>query len=229
MDGADCQIAFGPITRPRTLYRAGNAGPRASCCAKSDTHHATRPTLSACTTEHDTRAATSSADESSLTASTTIGASSFAHMLSEQAEAVDAHNVLSVKHRGRIDAGILYASTSAVPWAILHARTFEHDVLERGEGGGRLRARAVIVDPAVASRAFRGVMGSLVRRIVVRRMHVWPLRGRRRRVRQPETTERDGCVRGVAIWWGFGELRGLRFLVDAGSMACDRGRDPRGR
>ncbi|MCL2823846.1 MAG: hypothetical protein FWD57_07645, partial [Polyangiaceae bacterium] len=60
-------------------------------------------------------------------------------------------HVVSVKHRGRIGAGMLDAATSAVLWAILHARTFEHDVVECGECGGCLRDRAVIVDPGVAT------------------------------------------------------------------------------
>ena len=75
-----------------------------------------------------------------------------AQMLSGRTEPVDAHHVLSLKHWDRIGRGELYAGTSAVPWAIVHARTFQHDVLECGECGGRLRVRAVVVDPAVAAR-----------------------------------------------------------------------------
>jgi len=55
---------------------------------------------------------------------------------------------------------MLYAATSAVLWAILHARAFEHDVVESGECGGRLRVGEVIVDPAVASK----IVASISRR-----------------------------------------------------------------
>jgi len=74
----------------------------ASCCAKSNAHHATRPKLAARTTAHDTRTATSPADESISTASSTIGVRVLVHMLTGQVEVDDAHNVLSVKHRSRI-------------------------------------------------------------------------------------------------------------------------------
>jgi len=73
-----------------------------------------------------------------------------AALLSESAEVMDAHNVLSVRHWDRIGRGLLHAATSAVPWAILHARTFDQDVLLCGRCGGRLRVRAVIVDSEVA-------------------------------------------------------------------------------
>ena len=79
-----------------------------------------------------------------------LGACVIAALLSESAEVMDAHNVLSVRHWDRIGRGLLHAATSAVPWAILHARTFDQDVLLCGRCGGRLRVRAVIVDPEVA-------------------------------------------------------------------------------
>ena len=88
---------------------------------------------------------------------TPLGACRLARMLSGQAGVVGAHGVLSVKHWDRIGQGALYAGTSAVPWAILHARTFDHGVLRCGSYGGRLRARAVVVDPAVAT----GILMSL--------------------------------------------------------------------
>ena len=72
---------------------------------------------------------------------------------------VHAPNVLSADHLARIQGGLLYAATCAVPWAILHARTFDHDVLECPRCGGRLWVRAVIVDPDVAGR----ILASLAR------------------------------------------------------------------
>ena len=86
-----------------------------------------------------------------------LGACRLAQMLSGQAVVVDAHNVLSMKHWDRIGQGVLYAGTSAVPWAILHARTFDQDVLRCGSCGGHLRVRAVIADPALAT----GILVSL--------------------------------------------------------------------
>ena len=63
-----------------------------------------------------------------------------------------AYNVLSVKHLAKILGGLLYAATSAVPWAFLP----KTDVRARRDGlrdcGGRLRLRTVIVDPGVAMR-----------------------------------------------------------------------------
>ena len=84
------------------------------------------------------------------TAHRPIGARVIAELLSRPAEVVDAHNVLSVSHWDRIGRGLPYAAPSAVPWAILHARTFDQDVLLCGRCGGGLRVRAVIVDPEVA-------------------------------------------------------------------------------
>ncbi|MCL2824273.1 MAG: hypothetical protein FWD57_09800 [Polyangiaceae bacterium] len=55
------------------------------------------------------------------------------HMPTGQGDAVDAHNVLFLKHWDRIGAGMLYAATSAAPRAILLARAFEHNVLACGE------------------------------------------------------------------------------------------------
>ena len=52
-----------------------------------------------------------------------IDARVIAALRSDSTEAMDAHNVLSVRHWDRIGRGLLYAATSAVPWAILHART----------------------------------------------------------------------------------------------------------
>jgi len=139
---------------------------------------------------------------------------------------VNAHNVISVTHLG--GAGILHATTSTVPWAILHARTFEHDVLECGECRGRLRDIAVIVDPAVAS----NIPASISRRdgprwfggswSAVCIVGHWA-------VERSFSGDNgvDGWIRGIAMWWGFGELMGLRFWVDASSMACDRNRDAR--
>ena len=54
---------------------------------------------------------------------TPLGACRLGQMLSGQARVVDAHSVFSVKYWDRIGQGALYAGTSAVPWAILHART----------------------------------------------------------------------------------------------------------
>ena len=72
-------------------------------------------------------------------------------------EAQAEYDVLSVQHLDRIRGGLLYSATSAVPWAILHERTFEHDVMVCGHCGGRLRLRAVIVDPEVAMRILASV------------------------------------------------------------------------
>ena len=65
---------------------------------------------------------------------------------------VPAPNILSDRHLARIRGGLLHAATASVPWAVLHARTFDNDVLSCCRCGGRLRVRAVIVDPAVARR-----------------------------------------------------------------------------
>ena len=56
-----------------------------------------------------------------------------AQMFSGSVDVVGAHNVLSVKHWDRMGRGMLYAGSSSVPWAILHARTFQHDVLACGQ------------------------------------------------------------------------------------------------
>ena len=69
---------------------------------------------------------------------------------------VDARSVLSVSHWERIDGGLLCAATSGVPPAMLHARTFEDDVLSCGRSGPRLRERAVIMKMEVAGRILRG-------------------------------------------------------------------------
>jgi len=68
-----------------------------------------------------------------------LGACVIAELLSGVGEALDAHNVVSVRHWDRIGRGLLYAATSADPWAILRARTFDQDVLLCGRCGGRLR------------------------------------------------------------------------------------------
>ena len=70
-----------------------------------------------------------------------ISAAMFGPMLSVpiKVEAQAAYNVLSVKHLDRIRSGLLNSETSALPWAILHERTFEHDVMMCGHCGGRLR------------------------------------------------------------------------------------------
>jgi len=73
-----------------------------------------------------------------------------AQLLTGPVEAFDAHSVLSANHSIPL-VDVLNAATSAVPWAILHARTFEHNVLECGNCGERIRVRAVIADPAVAT------------------------------------------------------------------------------
>ena len=83
---------------------------------------------------------------------TPIGACRLAQKLSGQAKPVHAHSVLSVKHWDRIGQEEPHAGTSAVPWAILHAGTFDQDVLMSGSCGAGLRVRAVIVDPAVVTR-----------------------------------------------------------------------------
>ena len=69
---------------------------------------------------------------------------------------VDARSVLSVCHWERIGRGLPYAATSAVAWAILHARTFDHDVRSCGRCSPRLRVRAVIVDMEVAGQILKG-------------------------------------------------------------------------
>ena len=84
-----------------------------------------------------------------------IGASILALRVS--GSVVNAPNVLSVRHLERIRGGLLYAATSAVTRAILHARTFDKDVLCCCHCGGRLRVRAVIADPGVAW----GILASL--------------------------------------------------------------------
>jgi len=73
-----------------------------------------------------------------------------AALLSAAAEAIDAHNVLSLSDWNRIGRGLPYAATSAVPWATLHARTFDQNVLLCERCSGRLRVRAVVVDLEVA-------------------------------------------------------------------------------
>jgi len=103
------------------------------------------------------------------TAHRPIGTRVIAALLSGSAEAVDAHNVLSLSHWDRSGCGLPYAATSAVPWAILHARTFDEDVLLCGRGGGCLRVRAVVVDLEVAGQILKsfsrhaGESGAVVR------------------------------------------------------------------
>ena len=60
-----------------------------------------------------------------------------------------AHIVLSAKHLDRIRGSMLYAATSAMPYAILHERTFEHDVIVCAYRSGRLLVRVVIVNTTV--------------------------------------------------------------------------------
>ncbi|MCL2822830.1 MAG: hypothetical protein FWD57_02460 [Polyangiaceae bacterium] len=54
--------------------------------------------MSACTKEHREQSSTSSVDESVPTAHTPIGTCVHAQMLSGGNGAIDAHNVMSVKH-----------------------------------------------------------------------------------------------------------------------------------
>ena len=128
----------------------------ASCCGKAKTsdaraEHADRAKV------HDVQSSTDPPDDRVPTAHTPLGAHLLAQILSGRSEAVDANHVLSVKHWDRIGRGMPYAATSSVPWAILHARTFEHDVLECGHCGGRLRVRAVVVDPDVATKILASI------------------------------------------------------------------------
>jgi len=50
-------------------------------------------------------------------------------MRSGEADVIDGHNALSVKQWNRMGRGLPCAGSSAIPWAILHARTFAYDVL----------------------------------------------------------------------------------------------------
>ena len=103
------------------------------------------------------------------TAHRPIGACVIAALLSAAAEAVDAHNVLSLSDWNRIGRGLPYAATSAVPWATLHARTFDQNVLLCERCSGRLRVRAVVVDLEVAGQILKsfsrhaGESGAVVR------------------------------------------------------------------
>jgi hypothetical protein len=66
-------------------------------------------------------------------------------------------NVLSAKHLDRIAGGLLYATTSDVPWASLLARTFEIDVKACARCGGRLEVRAVVTDHDIARRILEAI------------------------------------------------------------------------
>ena len=61
-------------------------------------------------------------------------------------------NILSAKHLARVLGGLPCAESCAVPWAILHARTFDHDVLDCCCccDGRRLLVKAVVADPEEA-------------------------------------------------------------------------------
>jgi hypothetical protein len=54
--------------------------------------------------------------------------------------------VLSVRHWERLRGGILYAAESRVDWARLLRRTFDVDVLQCANCGGRLRVLAVLTE-----------------------------------------------------------------------------------
>lgn len=64
--------------------------------------------------------------------------------------AVPLPNVLSTRHLDRIAGGLLYATSSNVPWATLLARTFEFDVKACAYCGDRLEVRAVVTDHDIA-------------------------------------------------------------------------------
>jgi hypothetical protein len=66
-------------------------------------------------------------------------------------------NVLSAKHLGRIEGGLLYATTSDVPWATLLARTFDIDVKACARCGARMDVRAVVTDHEVARKIFHAM------------------------------------------------------------------------
>ena len=158
------------VPRPRREVRP-------ACCAKSKAHDASSDTSvrehargrkesAASAKEHatgptDNPVFADASREILPMAHVPLGARMLGQMLSGSAEVIEAHNVLSVKHWDRMGRGELCASTSAVPWAILHARTFRHDVLECGVCGGRLRVRAMIVDPDVATK----ILESLAHRV----------------------------------------------------------------
>jgi hypothetical protein len=60
-----------------------------------------------------------------------------------------APNVLGVKHWSRLLGGLLYAATSRVDWATLLRRSFDVDILQCPECGGRLRMLGEITDAPV--------------------------------------------------------------------------------
>ena len=68
-----------------------------------------------------------------------------------------ASNVLSADHLARILGGLLYAATSAVPWALLLRRTFDADISTCARCGGRVRVRAVVTDHAVAAKILAAI------------------------------------------------------------------------
>ena len=68
-----------------------------------------------------------------------------------------APNVLSADHLARILGGLLYAATSAVPWALLLRRTFDADISTCARCGGRVRVRAVVTDHAVAAKILAAI------------------------------------------------------------------------
>jgi hypothetical protein len=59
-------------------------------------------------------------------------------------------NVVSVRHWQRLLGGVLYATAPRVDWASLLRRSFEVDVFDCPNCGGRLRALGEITDPATA-------------------------------------------------------------------------------
>ena len=124
---------------------------------------------------------------------------------------MDAHGVLSVKHWDRIGHGSRCAGTSAVRWAILHARTLDLDVLRCGSWGGGLRVAIInaemIMQNAEMQKLQRGHVHAAIGAAALgvnAGGWVRPVGGNLRELR---------------------ELIRLRFWVDVGSQACDSERD----
>jgi hypothetical protein len=76
---------------------------------------------------------------------------------SRTAATVLAPNVIALKHWDRLLGGLLHAATPRVEWATLLRRSFETDVLECAQCGGRLRVLGEVTEPA----AVRLVLESL--------------------------------------------------------------------
>ena len=78
-----------------------------------------------------------------------VAAAVFARTLAAQTNAVEivAPNVLSMAHWARLGDGELYASQTRVDWARLLRRTFDFDVKQCAQCGGRRVVRAVVTAP----------------------------------------------------------------------------------